>query len=158
MRRRGLAAVAAAALAAVAVAGCGLGGETRSADAYCDTYESGFEKIKSDYPEVDQYSSSGENALVLLLQTGSAYGDIVALIGEMAEVSPDEVRTDVERVHKTLQDQLDSAGDAVSDPFGTLAGQVVKSITNAGAFERMDRYTLEHCGEHMFAASPQQQP
>jgi hypothetical protein len=152
--RRAAPLVASILAAAAATAGCGLG-ETRSAEAYCDKYETGFAAIKSDYPEVDQYSTSDENPLVLLLQTGSAYGDIVALIGEMADVSPDEVRSDVERVHETLKEQLDSAGDAVSDPLGTIAGQLVKGVANAGAFERMDQYTLEHCGEHMFAASPQ---
>jgi hypothetical protein len=157
VRSRRLLIAALAVALAPAASGCAVGGTERSAEAYCDKYESGFDEIKADYPEVDQYSTSDENPLVLLLQTGSAYGDIVALIGEMAEVAPDEVQTDVERVHETLEKQLDDAGGAVSDPFGTIAGQLVEGITNAGAFERMSRYTLEHCGEVMFSASPQRE-
>jgi len=140
---------------AVGVALSGCGGPERSAGAYCAKYQSGFAQIKAEYPEVDQYSHSDENPLVMLISVVGASGDIVALIGDMAEVAPDEIQTDVERVHETLEDQLGSAGDIMDNPLGALANGLMKGIVNSGAFSRMDAYTLEHCGEHMFSASPQ---
>lgn len=156
------------ALAAVAVisscllvAGCG---SSRSTEAYCDTYQSGFDQIKSEHPDVDQYTHTDENPLVLLLSATSAYGDIVSLIGDMAKVAPDEIQTDTQRVHDTLKKQIDSAGEtagnAASGNVGGLIGNVasglVDSITNAGAMNRMDKFVVAHCGgEHMFSASPQ---
>jgi len=137
----------------LAVAACGEPG--RSASAYCATYDSGFDRIKQEHPDVDQYTHTSENPLQLLLSVTSAYGDIVALMGDMAKVAPDPVQTDVQRVHEALQKQIDSVGDAVKNPLGALASGFMTAITTSGAMTRMDTYTLQHCGEHMFSASPQ---
>ena len=84
--------------------------------------------------------------------------------GEMSEVAPDDIQSDTERVHETLQSQLDGigdgAGDALSGDFGgmlgTLASGFMDSVVNAGSFRRMDQFIVDNCGgEHMFAASPQ---
>lgn len=148
MSRRAL--VAALCLLAGGIAGCA---EERSATAYCDTYDAGFAQIKDDYPEIDQYESrDDQNPLTMLLSLTGAYGDIVALIGDMSEVAPDEIRTDTERVHETMQSSIDNAGDVLSDPLGALGGQLVAGIASSGAFERMDAFTVQHCGEHMFSA------
>jgi hypothetical protein len=149
------AAATVAALLAVGLLGAACGEPERTVRTYCERYERGFDEMKRDYPDVDQYASSDAHPLAMLLSIGSAYGDMVALLGEMAEVSPDEIQSDVERVHETLDKQLKSAGDVISDPWGALAGQLVASVTSSGAFARVDAYTLEHCGEHLFAASPQ---
>jgi len=167
LSRRTLASTAGVCLAicaaTLALNGCGSGSE-RTTTAYCDKYQSGFDEIKSQYPEVDQYSTSDDNPFLLILSTTSAYGDIVSLIGEMSEVAPDDIQSDTERVHETLQSQLDGigdgAGDALSGDFGgmlgTLASGFMDSVVNAGSFRRMDQFIVDNCGgEHMFAASPQ---
>src|SRR4051794_908468 len=89
----------------VSLAGC-TPFQERNAAAYCHKYKTGFAQIKRDYPDVDQYASSNENPLLMLLSLTSASGDIVALIGDMGEVAPDDIQTDVERVHDTLQKQM----------------------------------------------------
>lgn len=128
----------------------------RSAEAYCDTYHSGFDRLKADYPEVDQYKNSDAHPVEMLLSLASAQGDIIALIGDMSEVAPDEIRTDVERVHDTMQEQVDASADVVDDPLQAITKQLIIGLTTTGAFRRMDQYTVEHCGEHMFTASPQE--
>lgn len=139
----------------VGAAGCG--GQERSASAYCKTYKDGFEKIKKQYPDVDQYTHNrGENPLAMLLSATAAYGDIVALMGDMAKSAPDGVQTDVQRVHDTLQKQLDTVGDAATNPWGTIASQLVAGITTSGAMSRMSTYTRENCGGVLFGASAQQ--
>lgn len=147
----------------VVLSGCASEPE-RTTAGYCDKYQKGFDEIKSQYPEVDQYSTSDENPLILLLNTTSAYGDVVALIGEMAEVAPDEIRSDTERVHETMQSQLDQIGDGAGDVLsgdlggmlGTLASGFMSSVVNAGSFQRMDEFIVANCGgEHMFSVSPQ---
>lgn len=149
------------AAALVAVAGCG---SERSAKAYCAAYHKGFDRLKSEYPDVDQYSHTTENPFILLLRTTSAFGDVVALIGDMADVAPDEIQTDTQRVHDTLQKQLDTSaeegGNLISGNYGGALGNVASglldSVANAGAVNRMDQYVVDHCGgRHMFAASPQ---
>ncbi|HET6507736.1 MAG TPA: hypothetical protein VFG42_13175 [Baekduia sp.] len=149
------------ALAALAFAtGCG---SERSTAAYCKAYNSGFDRIKSEYPDVDQYSHA-KNPLLLLLRTTSALGDIVALIGDMAGAAPDDIKTDTQRVHDSMRKQLDLVGGtsgsaATGDLKGLLSGiggAFVDSITNAGAYQRMDAYIVANCGgRHMFSASPQ---
>lgn len=154
-------AVLAVVVSCLAATGCG---SSRSTQAYCDKYQSGFERIKSEHRDVDQYTHTNENPLVMLLSATSAYGDIVSLIGDMAKVAPDEVQSDTQRVHDTLQKQLDSAGDTAGNAasgnlgglFGNFATGLVDSITNAGAMNRMDKFVVAHCGgKHMFSASPQ---
>ena len=147
------AALATVVVLAASVAGCGE--PERSAQTYCDKYHEGFAKIKEQYPEVDQYSTSDQHPLVMLMSVTSAYGDIIALIGDMSEVAPDEIQTDVERVHENMKKGLESVGDVIDNPLGTLASQLVAGIAASGAYERMSKYTLENCGEHMFSASPQ---
>jgi hypothetical protein len=82
----------------------------------------------------------------------------------MAKVAPDAIQSDTQRVHDTLQKQLDAMGDtagkaasgSVGGLLGNLASSVVDSVTNAGAFNRMDAYVVANCGgQHMFAASKQ---
>src|SRR5438128_2164438 len=144
MERKVMACIRASAICAV-VAMPGCGGPGRSARAYCSTYHRGFDRIKRHYPQLDQYSRSNQKPLLTMLQLGSAYRDIVALMGDMSEVAPNDIKTDVERVHDTMKKQLDDLGDAPSDPLGTITRGLVSGITNGGAFERMDAYTLRHC-------------
>jgi hypothetical protein len=153
--------IAAAALSTLALSACG--GPERSAAAYCKAYHSGFDRIKSEHPDVDQYSSTQENPLLLLLNTVSAYGDVIALIGDMAKVAPDEIQSDTQRVHDSLKKQLDDLGDTAGDAvgldlgglFGHAASSFIDALTNSGAMTRMGKYVFDHCGEHMFRASPQ---
>lgn len=142
--------------------GCGSG---RSAEAYCKTYEDGFNKIKQQYPDVDQYTSSDDNPMVMLARILSATGDIIALIGDMAKVAPDEIQSDTQRVHDSLESTLaesaDTAGNAVgrnlAGALSGLASGLMASMTSAGALERMDKFIVANCdGKHMFSVSPQE--
>lgn len=135
------------------VSACG-GEPKRSAQAYCNKHQSGFARIRREHPDIDQYTHSKESPLLMLVSVAAAYGDIVALMGDMAKVAPGEIQTDVQRVHDTLQKQLDSVGDLAKNPIGAIAQQLVTGIATSGAFQRMDAYTLQHCGEHMFSVSP----
>lgn len=154
-------AVAAVISSCLLATGCG---SSRSTEAYCDKYQSGFDQIKSEHPDVDQYTHTDENPLVLLLNATSAYGDIISLMGDMAKVAPDEIQTDTQRVHDTLKKQIDSAGETAGNAvsgnvgglIGNLASGLMDSVTNAGAMNRMDKFVVAHCGgEHMFSTSPQ---
>lgn len=145
VRRRGLIWISVAALAALA-GGCG---EERSASAYCETYREGFQDIRRQYPQIDQYESA--NPIQTLVALPSALGDIAALIGEMAEAAPDEIQGDVERVHENFRTQAEAVERVASDPIAGLAGVLTRGLMDSGAFERMDKYTLANCGEHMFS-------
>jgi hypothetical protein len=155
-------AVAACMLIASLVLATGCGTE-RSTASYCKAYKSGFDRIKSDYPDVDQYSHS-KNPFLLLIRTTSALGDIIALIGDMAKVAPDDIQTDTQRVHDSMKKQLDMVGETggaaatgdLKSLVGGIGSSIVDSIASAGAYNRMDGYIVTNCGgKHMFSASPQ---
>jgi hypothetical protein len=161
-RRSMRVAVSASTLLVVLAFAAGCGAE-RSTSAYCKAYNSGFDRIKSDYPDVDQYSQS-KNPFLLLIRTTSALGDIIALIGDMAKAAPDDIQTDTQRVHDSMQKQLDlvggSGGAAATGDWKSLVGglgsSIVDSLASAGAYNRMDGYIVANCGgKHMFSASPQ---
>jgi hypothetical protein len=155
--------LAALALLVLGLAAAGCGGQERSTASYCKAYNDGFASLKRQYPDVDQYSHS-QNPLMLLLRTTSALGDVVALIGDMADAAPDDIRTDTQRVHDSMQKQIDliggTSGSGATGKWSNFAigiiNSMVDSITNAGAYQRMDQYIVDHCGgKHMFSASPQ---
>jgi hypothetical protein len=128
-----------AALAALTLSGCA---PERSVEAYCQTFADGMAQIQNDHPEL---GGTGQDPLVALANAVGAWGDFIALTDRLADVAPADVSSDVERVHDTLQGQVDAMKDVWKDPIGFLIGQVVSGLVNSPAFERMSAYTEANC-------------
>jgi hypothetical protein len=137
--RTSLITIAAAALA-TGVTACA---PERSVEAYCQTYSDGMARIEQQHPEL--FAGEVQDPFSGLASAAGAWGDYVALTDDLEDVAPEDISSDVERVHDTLQKQVDELEDVASNPFGFLIGQFTGALLNSGAFERMATYTSIHC-------------
>jgi len=117
--------------------------EGRSVHAYCETYHEGISRIKSSDPS--RVDATGQDALAAALSATSDLGDAVALVGDLADVAPEAIRTDVQRVHDALQKEIDSAGSLLSNPLGAALDDMMTIATTSGAVERVERFTARNC-------------
>ena len=142
-RFRGPAALVA--LVAVLAAGCGVFGDGRSVEAYCETWRTGSMEIV-DRLEGVSFDEEGGDPLAALGALIRTPGDLVSLFDELADVAPEDIQREVEAVRDSLDQSIDAGGEAVSDPVAGLASGFVAAIKSAGAYEKVGTYTAENCG------------
>jgi hypothetical protein len=124
--------------------GGGSGDEKASIEAYCAyVYERGQE-FRSRYQSGDVEDL--DQTVAAMFSLIAAPRDLASFFDGMADVSPPEVKSDVEAIRDGFGQMADNTGKALSDPLGTLVESVGAGLSNAGAMERFDAYTLEQCG------------
>lgn len=138
--------LAAASLALLAVVGCGSG---RSVDAYCDTFYGVGQEFRQRLIDT-QAEGDPVGTLVQLLAVPR---DLAVFFGKLADVAPDEIRSDVETVRDLYQAQADGLGDDAADLFGGpasalggIAGDLMSALAVAPALQRIDSWTTQQCG------------
>lgn len=123
-------------------------GQSRSAENYCSVLASHRERYLAAMGSA-QGSVSSQDALAALgglAQAASALADLQQMWTDLAEVAPDEIRTDTEAVRDIGQKQQDAlAGGGLADPLGALSGGLFSSIAAAGPMGRIDTYVRTHC-------------
>jgi len=92
---------------------------------------------------VDQGDAAG--VVGGLAETISALGDIQRMWDELAQVAPEEIRTDVESVRDNSAKQLDKAEQSVRDPMAALGSALANALVNSGPIRRVDAYTRTNC-------------
>ena len=145
------------ALAIGTAAGCGergsgnAGGGEVSVKAYCAyVYERGQE-FRSRYQSSDNEGS--DQTVTALFKLIAAPRDLASFFDGMASVSPAEVKPDVEAIRNGFDKMADNTGKGLTDPLGALVDNVGSGLSNAGAMERFDAYTLKACGPPPTAAT-----
>ncbi|OOP59417.1 hypothetical protein BMF89_20490 [Arthrobacter sp. SRS-W-1-2016] len=98
-----------------------------------------MEKHKELYLSAMNSDPNGKNPLGSLLNAASAIGDLKSMWKDMADVAPDEIRSDTESVRDAWAKQEDAA---VSGDWKALVGG---AIFNAGPMSRVDAYVRQHC-------------
>lgn len=133
MRTRGMrltALTVAVAASAVMLTGCSAG---RSIEAFCNT----MEEHKEAY--LEQMDAAQGAGLGGLLTAVSAVGDLKTMWKELAEVAPEDIRSDVESVSETWQKQEDNAAS------GDWLASIATGLLNSGSMSRVDSYVRENC-------------
>ena len=64
---------------------------------------------------------------------------------ELADVSPDEVKADVERIRDENAKQLEATKDSIDNPLGALGRSLAGGLMVSGSYQRVDAYTKQHC-------------
>jgi len=142
--------IAAAAVGGFAAVSCSSGPE-RSVESFCTTLRSEKERILA---QIDQGSAAAEaqsdelaSGMMSLGVTLQALGELRTYFHELADVAPDEVRTEVEIIRDEVDKQFDTAGDAASNPLGSLAEAVVSGFAMSGQMETVNNFAKDNCGE-----------
>lgn len=120
-------------------------GDGRSPEAFCSTMETHKERYLA---ATDVALGNVERGDELGLLAGgaqmiTAIGDLQVMWKDLAEVAPDDIRTDVEVIRDTTQEQLDAAKGG--DPLAMLSSGLVTGFTSAGSYQRVDAFVREHC-------------
>jgi len=136
-----IAALACAAVGITALTACG--GEERSPDAYCRAFYTKAAPIRQGY--IDANESLEQDPLSAFVKIVSAPGDMVVIFDGMVDHAPDDIRSDTEEVRDSFKEMQDSMGDAISNPLGALGGSLVRSLSSAGSYQRVDAYLNQHC-------------
>ncbi|WP_208545134.1 hypothetical protein [Rathayibacter sp. VKM Ac-2760] len=106
----------------------------RSAEAFCST----MQKHKDRYLEATS-AAQEQGAILGLLGTASAVGDLSNMWKELAEVAPDEIRTDAETVRDAWAEQQENAG--ALDWVASLS----TALFSSASMSRVDAYVRENC-------------
>jgi len=141
--RRPIACVSA--LLALVVAACS---PSASPEAFCATADEYVQRLN------ENTAGSSGGALDSLVTVVENVGLIEQMLRELIDVSPDDVRADVETAHDAFASIVDKSGDAASDPGGAILGGLFTSIAAGPAFERIDSYAAANCGAPIFGPQP----
>lgn len=117
--------------AVLVLSGCAVKG---SMEQYCETLASHRESYLQAMGAATDPSSAAD-----VLGGVSAIGDLKSMWREMAEVAPEEIRSDTESVRDAWSKVEDSAAR------GDWGAALFAGLLNAGAMERVDAYVRQHC-------------
>ena len=121
---------------------------TRSPEAFCGVVDEYTEELQANV-------TSADGGLSEFLAVFENVGIFRNMLIDLAEVSPDEIRTDVEVVRDQYVQMIDEAGDAASDPLGGIAGMLALALFNGQSYQRIDQYSQANCGVTVFGPAPQ---
>lgn len=145
MKRRRMKKTAVVLVLAVAMSACGSG---RSPEAFCGAMDNHKERYLAAMESATESLGSGsaDGAIAGLAGGLAAISDLQAMWNELADVAPEEIRTDVELIRDENQKQLDSAGENLDNPLGALGSALMGGLKTAGAYQRVDEFTRANCG------------
>jgi hypothetical protein len=128
------------------VAACGA---ERSTEAFCETLSSEKQRILEQF-EVASQPKSGDQFLELIGGLGAsvqALGELRTYFDKLADVAPEEIRSEAEILSDHFDKQFDDAEDVGSNPFGQLAGSLVGAMAVSGPMNTVQQFAMTHCEE-----------
>lgn len=129
-------------LSAAAIA-CGDDG--RTSEAFCTTLDDGIAAMGANLDTID------EGDFVSELGAGAAnLGEFTRVVHRLADVAPDEIRTDMEQAAEAWTAEAEALGQAASDPLGALGAGLSSAVFNAGFYAAVDDFALDRCGQAVF--------
>ncbi len=134
---------------AASLTGCGSG---RSPEKFCAVYREEKQAYLSQMNQANDSlgSGSGDSAASLFGGLGQAMSAITRLpqmFDRLDKVAPDDIEPDVAAIRDFLQKQVDSAGDAVQNPGGSLINGLMGSFEVSSSWERVGSYVQDTCHE-----------
>jgi hypothetical protein len=127
---------------ALAIAGCG--GPTRSVASYCSYFYGEGTQLRDRF-----IKSSNTNSHDPFAELSSVFADVpeaASFLHQLSLRAPQEIAPDVQVLSRTLESFAAQAGSDTSDPLGALAGGLVDGLETSGAEQRVNAYTVQHCG------------
>lgn len=132
-------------LSSALVTGC----SARSVDAYCSTFYGEGQEFRQ---RLIGAEASGE-PVGMIVQLLAVPRDLAVFFGELAEVAPEDIRSEVETVRDLYDAQADGLGEDAADLFGGpasalggIAGDLMSGLAAAPALQRIDEWTTANCG------------
>lgn len=140
--RRQLAALLALLGSITALAGCGA--PTRSVAAYCGYFYGEGGHLRERW--LHSGAEAGQNPLGALTSAFAALPELASFLHELALRAPADIAPDVQMLADAYNHLAEQAASAAGDPLGALAGGLVDGLAVSGAEQRVNAYTMQHCG------------
>lgn len=121
-------------------------GGDRTPEAFCSTMETHKDRYlqATDAALGEVQRGDGAGLLAGSAQMVTALGDLQVMWKDLAEVAPDDIRSDVEVIRDATEEQLEAAGSG-GDTLSMLSSGLLSGLTNAGSYQRVDAFVREHC-------------
>jgi len=134
------------------VTGCS-SGPGRSTTAFCSTLHAEKARILQQFgAQQDAVDASNDSTIQLLggvANTLQLMGELRAYLRKLADVAPDEIRTETEIVRDEVSKQFDALEDAATNPLAAIASGLLGSLMMGSQLEAVNQFALANCGEGM---------
>jgi hypothetical protein len=143
-------------------AGCGAGstsatggpaGVTRSATAYCSYFYGEGAALRERF-----IRASEKDATDPVAGLASVFADLpeaASFMHQLALRAPDEIAPQLEALARDLEGATGQIGSAASNPAGSIGSLFASALASSGAEQRINEYTLHHCGPPPGSQKPQ---
>jgi hypothetical protein len=131
------------------VSACAGGNDERSVEAFCSMIRSEKERILDQF-ETTSSAGDGDEFAEVLAGLGASIqgiGELRTYTRKLADVAPEEIRVEAELMAESMDDQLDAAQGAASDPLGALASTLFAGLSGSGPTSAVDDFARANCGE-----------
>lgn len=143
LARRMAAAAVAIALAATTAA-CG---QSRSAEAFCAVVKTNQDRFTATMTHAVSSVQSGQTGEVVggVAEMIGALGDLQTMWHDLADVAPEQIQTDVERLRDENDRQLETVKEHPTEPLTSLGGILVGALTTSGSATRVATFVTDNC-------------
>jgi hypothetical protein len=138
-----LVAIAVLLLAAGALGGCS-SASTRSVAAYCHTFYQQGTQLRNQWQGVG--NNMNRDPLGALVSLVAAPSQMATLFGQLDEVAPQSIEPDVAQIQQALQQEVNNAGQDITNPIVGVIGGLASSIATAPAWTAVNHWTDTNCG------------
>jgi hypothetical protein len=126
----------------IALAACG--SPTRSVAAYCSYFYGTGGQLRDRWIRASK--AAGQNPFAALSSVFADLPEAANFLHQLSLRAPEDIAPDVQTLADALKRIPAQAGAAATDPLGALAGGLVNGLATSGAEQRVNAYTLQHCG------------
>lgn len=135
--------VAALLLVAITLDGC-CSTSTRSVASYCQTFYQQGTQLRNGWQSADDAMS--QDPLGGLITVAAVPSQLATFFGQLDSVAPQSIEPDVSQIQQALQQEVNNAGQDITNPISGLIGGLASSIETAPAWAAVNNWTDSHCG------------
>lgn len=122
---------------------CGGSAPTRSVAAYCSYFYGEGGKLRERW---EGASGDAENPIAGMSSVFQDIPEAADFLHQLSLRAPEDIAPEVQALADALDHLSEQEGSAMSDPLGALAGGLMEGLAASGSEQRVNEYTLKHCG------------
>jgi hypothetical protein len=118
------------------------GAQTRSVAAYCSYFYGQGGTLRERW--LHNSNRAGQDPIAALAGVFTALPEAASFLHQLSLRAPEDIAPDVQTLSDALRRAADVSGSG--DPLSSLVGGLVNGFAATGAEQRVNLYTVQHCG------------